>query len=401
MSSTWKTTKLKAFTVKIGSGVTPRGGSAVYKKSGIPLIRSQNVLHNRLNLSNVAFIDSKQHKKMKSSEVYPNDVLLNITGASIGRCCVVPLDIDQANVNQHVCIIRLNNKFNSNFLSSFLNSWYGQKQIISYQSGGSREGLNFVQIGNLLIPNLKLPEQKAIADILSTWDSVIEKTERLITEKEKRFKWLLNELITKNDEKESWKKVTLGEVCSIKKGKGLSKENISNNGANKCILYGELYTVYPQVISKIISRTNNMGGEMSRVGDILIPGSTTTSGIDLANATALLEDNVLLGGDINILRSKKKNSYDPIFLAYYLTYIKKYEIASHAQGITIVHLYGRDIIKLNLSLPPLTVQIKIKDILIHSHEEIDYLNNIISKYKTQKNGLMQKLLTGKWRVKVK
>lgn len=98
----WPTTKLKNHVDKIGSGITPKGGEASYKMTGIPLIRSQNVLNNVLDLTNVAYIDEDQHDRMSGSKVMPNDILLNITGASIGRSCVVPFGVKDANVNQHV-----------------------------------------------------------------------------------------------------------------------------------------------------------------------------------------------------------------------------------------------------------------------------------------------------------
>ena len=160
----WSIESLGNVTEKVGSGVTPRGGSNSYKLSGIPLIRSQNVLWGKLDLSDVAYIDELQHNKMKGSFVYKNDVLLNITGASIGRVAVS--DIDEANVNQHVCIIR-SEELNSEYLKSFLLSFQGQKQIEQCQAGGNRQGLNFEQIKSFKLPVPPFPEQQKIAKILS------------------------------------------------------------------------------------------------------------------------------------------------------------------------------------------------------------------------------------------
>ena len=86
---------------------------------------------------------------------------------------------------------------------------------------------------------------------------------------------------------------------NFRKGQGLSKGAVAVDGANRCVLYGELYTRYPEVISGIVSRTHETDGLPSCAGDVLVPASTTTSAIDLANATAILESGVLLGGDIN------------------------------------------------------------------------------------------------------
>ncbi len=190
----------------------------------------------------------------------------------------------------------------------------------------------------------------------------------------------------------------MGKVCILLKGRGLSKNDLINTGKNKCILYGQLYTIYQEIISKVKSKTNVNNGVLSKKGDVFIPGSTTTTGIDLANATVLFEDNVLLGGDINILRIKDPDIYDPSFLAFYLTHIKKHEIASHTQGITIVHLYGRNLKKIGLELPSVEKQREIAHLLIYSKKEINFYNSIIDKYKEQKKSLIQKLLSGKWRV---
>jgi type I restriction enzyme S subunit len=130
----WEKIKLKNIVTKIGSGVTPKGGSDSYETSGIPLIRSQNVLWGSLDFSEVAYIHSEQHEKMKGSKVLQGDVLLNITGASIGRAAFYDLPAE-ANVNQHVCIIRPIKKASSLYIKDYLLSIYGQKQVDQFQAG--------------------------------------------------------------------------------------------------------------------------------------------------------------------------------------------------------------------------------------------------------------------------
>ena len=198
---------------------------------------------------------------------------------------------------------------------------------------------------------------------------------------------------------EDWHVLSLDELFFFKKGKGLSKDMISESGQNKCILYGQLYTKYLEVIKDVESLTDSTEGTLSMVGDILIPSSTTTSGIDLANATALLEDNVLLGGDINILRPKGNISSE--FMAYLLTHIKKYEIASRAQGITIIHLYGSDLKGIEVKIPKsIQEQNKISELFSFVEHEIEAFQKKLDCLKQEKKALMQQLLTGKKRVKV-
>src|SRR5437763_11739980 len=114
--SGWPIQKLGDVAIKIGSGLTPRGGSASYQNSGIPLIRSQNVHINHFSRDGLAYISTEQDAAMSGTRVQPGDVLLNITGASIGRVCVVPRDLCPANVNQHVAIVRLNRSMDPTFL---------------------------------------------------------------------------------------------------------------------------------------------------------------------------------------------------------------------------------------------------------------------------------------------
>ena len=99
---------LAEITLKIGSGATPKGGDESYKESGISLIRSLNIYDFVFRYKNLAFIDDNQAAKLKNVAVVSDDILLNITGASVGRCCIVPDDVLPARVNQHVAIIRIN-----------------------------------------------------------------------------------------------------------------------------------------------------------------------------------------------------------------------------------------------------------------------------------------------------
>ncbi|USK82564.1 restriction endonuclease subunit S [Peribacillus frigoritolerans] len=169
----WIFKKLEDYLIHLGSGVTPRGGSSVYTDSGVILIRSQNVYSTGLVLKDIAHISEEIHIKMKNSEVLPSDVLLNITGASIGRTTLVPMDFPKANVNQHVCIIRTKPSLNPSFLKFYLESPVGQKLIFQDQAGQTREALNLAQIRafKVYVPSLK--EQKKIALFLSVMDRKI------------------------------------------------------------------------------------------------------------------------------------------------------------------------------------------------------------------------------------
>ena len=158
----WEWCRLLPLTIKIGAGSTPTGGAAVYSTSGIKFIRSQNVYDDGLILTDVAYISEEINQKKSGSIVKPKDILLNITGGSIGRCALVPDDFDIANVNQHVIIIRLVNPELRKYLHDVITSPYIQEQILSRQVGSGRGGLSAETLSTFLIPLPPMNEQVSI-----------------------------------------------------------------------------------------------------------------------------------------------------------------------------------------------------------------------------------------------
>lgn len=193
----WDVVRVDEIVTKVGSGVTPKGGSKAYVSSGIPLIRSQNVHSDGLRLDNVSFITAEQHQKMKGSQLQANDVLLNITGASIGRCYYLADDFIEGNVNQHVCIIRLKKNMVSHvFITLLLNGQLGQTQIMSLQAGGNREGLNFQQIREIKLPLPPIEEQVKISNTLSSIEREVRIKESKLNAVIKIKKALMQDLLT-------------------------------------------------------------------------------------------------------------------------------------------------------------------------------------------------------------
>ena len=193
----WEIKKLTTLSEKVGSGITPKGGERVYKESGRPFMRSQNVGWGTLILDEIAFIDEETHQSFQSTEIKDGDVFLNITGASIGRSSIATKAVVGGNVNQHVCIIRVKqDELLPAYLNSFLLSTIGQNLIDSFQAGGNRQGLNFEQIKSFKVPLPPLAEQKAIARVLGLVDSAINQNNQLIAQKELRKKWLMQNLLT-------------------------------------------------------------------------------------------------------------------------------------------------------------------------------------------------------------
>ena len=152
----WGVKRLKYLVNKIGSGKTPLGGSEIFEETGILFIRSQNVHNGLIQLEDKStYINRNIHRQMIGTSVEKNDILLNITGASIGRVAKYDLDVE-ANVNQHVCIIRCDRFVLPDYLMYFIMSEFGQFMIKIHQISGNREGLSFDNIGNfkIIIPDL-------------------------------------------------------------------------------------------------------------------------------------------------------------------------------------------------------------------------------------------------------
>ncbi len=197
--SAWDVVSIDSLAPHVKSGVTPTGGSKVYFTDGILFVRSQNVTFEGLLLDDIAYIDEKTHLAMRRSEIFPHDVLLNITGASIGRCCPVPEGFGKANVNQHVCAIRISepNREDALLLSNILASPIGQRQVFRFNSGGNRQGLNYEQIRKFLIPWPKSSgERKHIALLIEEQENQLH-SEQIYLAKLKQLKQgLMQDLLT-------------------------------------------------------------------------------------------------------------------------------------------------------------------------------------------------------------
>ena len=169
MKAGWEIKPLGKLTAKIGSGATPKGGRNAYKQEGIALIRSMNVHDLQFRVKDLARIDEDQATKLSIVEVEKNDVLLNITGASIARCCVVPDDIIPARVNQHVAIIRpKQGEVDPEFLAYLLVSKEHKDKLLGIgdDAGATRQALTKSHIQNYEIPIPPLEEQKRIVAVL-------------------------------------------------------------------------------------------------------------------------------------------------------------------------------------------------------------------------------------------
>ncbi|HAX97756.1 MAG TPA: restriction endonuclease [Candidatus Atribacteria bacterium] len=415
----WEVDLLVNNVTKVGSGITPRGGEKVYKKEGIPFIRSQNIGWGKLLLDDVVYIDSITHSSFKETEIKLYDILLNITGASIGRCAIADEKIKNGNVNQHVCIIRtVKEKINPFYLGYLLLSQSGQSQIDSFQAGGNRQGLNFEQIKSFKIHIPPLHEQTAITNALSDIDALIESLEKVIIKKRNIKQGAMQQLLTgkkrlpgfggdgisrkgyKQTEvgiiPEDWDVVRLGDVCSkiidgthrtpnyINDGIPFySVENVTNNDFfnTKFISKQEHY--------QLIKRCKPEKGDilLTRIGTLgltkLINWEVEAS---IYVSLALLKLNSLINNNYLYVFTKSKQFINNVE--------KRSLINAIPQKINM-----EEICKISIVVPTnKEEQTAIAEVLSDMDSEIEALEKKLNKYKKVKQGMMQELLTGKKRL---
>lgn len=234
-------------------------------------------------------------------------------------------------------------------------------------------------LGNLLIKLPPIESQKAIASLLETWDTAIEKTEALIAAKEKRFKWLLKTLIRDQQNNPEWKVAKLENICKIRKGEQLNKLQMVETGK------------YPALNGGVAPSGYTDGWNTPANTVTISEGGNSCGYVNLSTRK------FWAGGHCYTL-TDVEGAINTNFL-YYQLKGEEPSIMKLRVGSGLPNIQKGDIDKFPIFFPPLTRQKQIAYVLNAAQCEIDFLKQLIEKYRAQKRGLMQKLLTGKWRVK--
>lgn len=386
-------------TSHIGSGATPRGGQSVYRKDGVVFIRSQNVRDGRLNLGDAAYIAAEVHSTMRRSSVLPADVLLNITGASIGRSCVVPEDIGQANVNQHVCILRSNGRVLPGYLQTVLDTPEMQQSIRDLAAGGSREGLNYQQISSLAIPLLSLARQAQVVSIRARADAVLNAVDATLTALVKRRCVLRAELVTGRRgfsafaDMPHWELVALGEIAD-----GVTRRN-GDIGSDLVLTCSGQHGLIDQreFFSKSVASESREGYFLLERGEFSYNRSSM-NGYPYGAIKRL--DRYASGAlsTLNICFALKGEKCDSDFLLHVfesgvlnqqLGRIAR--VGSRAHGL--LNVTRADFFGLSFTMPSIDEQRKIAQFLNALDREIVQLTQLRDAYDEQKCGVMRRLLS--------
>ena len=285
-----------------------------------------------------------------SANLLPEGSLLLCSRATIGEVKIAKTKIS---TNQGFKSLVCNDKVNNEFM--YYKVLTLKDKLLRFSVGSTFLEFHKKDISRLEIDLPKPEEQKAIADCLSSIDELItaqtQKTDALKAHKKGLMQKLFpaeGETVPKLRFPEfrdagEWRKTILDNYADFYKGKFLPKSTICDSAKFKCIHYGELFTHYPEKIKVIKSRTNQpiATSFLSKNNDVLMPTSDVTPD-GLAKASCIFEDDVILGGDILVIRSKKNNFINGVFLSYFIRFNKK-EIMKRVTGTTVYHLYASDL----------------------------------------------------------
>ena len=364
-SGEWKMCTIGELITKVGSGVTPRGGEAVYKTEGHPFVRSQNVGLGNLLLDDIAFIDEETHLRQKNTELQFNDVLLNITGASIGRSALVDKQIVGGNVNQHVCIIRTKENLVPSFICSFLLSNYGQRQIDSFQAGGNRQGLNFEQIKSIKITIPSKDEQIKIAKLLRAIDERIAIQNKIIDKLQSLIKGLRVCCMQRNGSDN----VYLSEIAQIYQPQTISSAELTEDGF---LVYGA---------NGIIGKYKDYNHKTEQIC-ITCRGNTC----GMVNYTKPMS---WITGNAMVINTDKYQ--DKVYKKYLYHYLSAYNFNSIISGSGQPQIVRTPLEKLKITLPTISEQKQKAMILDKVQDKIEINHNVLNLYILQKQYLLRQM----------
>lgn len=411
--------RIKDFSTKVGSGVTPRGGAEVYQSSGIPLYRSQNVTDDGFLLDDIAYISPEIDEEMSGSRIKPNDVLLNITGASIGRCYYIPSDFECGNVNQHVCIIRPNQKIVlSAYLHLLLISNKGKEYIKVSQTGSGREGLTAQEIKKFSFDIPSLETQHRIVSYLDAQTAKIDRAISLLEKKRDAYTWLktavINQAVTRGLNPNVRLKGSgvewIGEIpegWEVKRLRDISALNPSFVGSiiDDDVSFAPMESLRNDNIDlRTIPFAEGLGKyTYFKDGDLLIAKVTPCfENRNIAIAQHLLHGIGFGSTEIFVLRANKDISNR--FLFYYIeTTAFQGQACATMQGVGGLRRISPIFMKAcEIALPPLSEQRVIASYLDTRCSKIDQATAIVEKqidtYKRLKKSLINEVVTGQRKV---
>ena len=374
----WHEKYIKDVADVIGGG-TPDTTKLEYWNGNIQWFTPTEIGHNKYVNKSKRTITEKGLKNSSAKLLPPKTILLT-SRATIGECSIIE---KECATNQGFQSLVPNSLINNEFCYYLINT--KKKELLRKASGST-----FLEISNSEIKQIKckfpsLLEQQKIATFLSLMDTRIEKQRQLV-ESLKKYKRGLFLKLYNDSEKKGYKICDLGKYCATG---ALSKDDIDASGKYPCILYGELFTKYGEVIKQVASRTNIIPTYLSGTNEILFPSSTTADAQSLIFPSSLKIKNIFLGGDLFTI--KLKNEFDSDFISYLVNFKYKNTLARYAQGITIIHLHYTDIKEQVIDIPNVNTQFNISSVMRKIETIIEMNSNELNSLLLMKKGFLQKM----------
>ena len=376
----WQRVRLGSYCSKIGSGSTPRGGEQVYQPEGTALIRSQNVYNGLFTTDGLAFLGEEEATQLDGVTDEKGDVLLNITGDSVARCCQVPESMLPARVNQHVAIVRAKpDEFDSRFLKYFFISPYMQATMLSLAgSGGTRKALTKEMIKNFNVPKPAFPIQEEIADLLSTYDDLMENNRRrmeLLEESSRVLyrEWFVqlrfpgHERTSSSSVPQGWERSPLETALVLQRGFDLPIQDREEGGVP---IYGSTG------ISGYHSKAKVRG-----------PGVVTGRSGTLGEVRYINEDFWPLN---TALWTKEFRRVTPLFALFLL---RSLDLKQHNGGVSVPTLDRKSVHKVEILIPPRHLLTAFDEFASPLFEQIANLNTQNQKLRAARDLLLPRLMS--------
>lgn len=376
--------------ISVGIVVKPKD-YYVPEGEGVRAFRSANVREGFVEDSNWTYISDEGHQKNKKSILQAGDVLVVRTGYP-GTACVVPDQYAGANCIDIIFARPDTERVLPEYLCDFTNSEYGKKQVLDGQGGLAQQHFNVGSYNKLRVPLPPLPEQQKIADILSTWDAAIEKTEALLTTAKAQKRALMQHLLTGRRrfpefEGQAWKTAKLIDHFDFINGKAFKPDDWGLEG---------LPIIRIQNLTGSTDSINYFEGDvdekhMVRDGDFLLSWSATLDTFIWRGSDAVLNQ--------HIFKVVPNTDTLKMFGFHLITY-EIGKLVSKVHGTSMKHITKKDLSKITSFFPAIPEQRQITAVLNDAQYDVDQIEADITKLRTEKKALMQQLLTGKRRVMV-
>ena len=386
----WREVKLGELCSDIAYGYT---ATASNEPIGPKFLRITDIVSDSINWESVPYCEIEDSKKRKYT-LETGDIVIARTGATTGYNQVI-----RSNEHSVFASYLIRYKLRQDiaypfFIGCVLKSTYWKRYIEKIKARSAQPGANAKDFANFKIFLPTFPEQKAIASLLAKWDTAIEKTEALIEAKEKRFKWLLKTLISDQQDNPEWQQVKLGEISTCYSG-GTPSTQVSEyyDGEIPFINSGDLNQRHIKSVKGMLSilGVENSSAKFVKKNTLLMALYGATAGV-----VAITHIDAVINQAVLAIVVKK--NHDNNFIFFGLEQIKNTLVKKYRQGGQ-PNLSAKIIKSIKLRLPSLPEQKRITNILDTAKQEVESLKQLAEQYRTQKRGLMQKLLTGKWRIR--